>query len=413
MNFFYNITVSLADLLLKAVALFDPKIKLFVEGRKQTFARLRESIKKEDKVIWFHCASLGEFEQGRPIIEGAKKQFKDHKILLTFFSPSGYEVRKNYTLADLIVYLPLDTKNNAKMFVAMAHPSLAVFIKYEFWPNMLNALKVSQTPAILVSGIFRADQAFFKFYGGWMRSSLKSFSHLFVQNENSKALLNQIEIKNVTVSGDTRFDRVFAIAQQDNQLDFIQNFVGDNYTLVAGSTWPRDEELLVSYINDNPGTDEKYIIAPHNINDKAIQELKSSIKKKTILFSERDGSEDARVFIVDTIGILTKIYSYANVAYVGGGFGKSGIHNVLEPAAFGCPLIIGPNFQKFQEAIDLVDNQACQVIIDQTTLNHYLDKLRSDENIRLKKGNAAKNYVLENTGATKIILDCMRDILKQ
>jgi len=413
MNFFYNITVSLADLLLKAVALFDPKIKLFVEGRKQTFARLRESIKKEDKVIWFHCASLGEFEQGRPIIEGAKKQFKDHKILLTFFSPSGYEVRKNYTLADLIVYLPLDTKNNAKMFVAMAHPSLAVFIKYEFWPNMLNALKVSQTPAILVSGIFRADQAFFKFYGGWMRSSLKSFSHFFVQNENSKALLNQIEIKNVTVSGDTRFDRVFAIAQQDNQLDFIQNFVGDNYTLVAGSTWPRDEELLVSYINDNPGTDEKYIIAPHNINDKAIQELKSSIKKKTILFSERDGSEDARVFIVDTIGILTKIYSYANVAYVGGGFGKSGIHNVLEPAAFGCPLIIGPNFQKFQEAIDLVDNQACQVIIDQTTLNHYLDKLRSDENIRLKKGNAARNYVLENTGATKIILDCMKDILKQ
>jgi len=277
----------------------------------------------------------------------------------------------------------------------------------------LNALEVSQTPAILVSGIFRADQAFFKFYGGWMRSSLKSFSHFFVQNENSKALLNQIEIKNVTVSGDTRFDRVFAIAQQDNQLDFIQNFVGDNYTLVAGSTWPRDEELLVSYINDNPGTDEKYIIAPHNINDKAIQELKSSIKKKTILFSERDGSEDARVFIVDTIGILTKIYSYANVAYVGGGFGKSGIHNVLEPAAFGCPLIIGPNFQKFQEAVDLVDNQACQAIIDQTTLNHYLDKLRSDEIMRLKKGNAARNYVLENTGATKIILNCMKDTLKQ
>lgn len=412
MNFFYNITVSLADLLLKVIAFFNPKIRLFVEGRKETFAKLRESIKKDDRVIWFHCASLGEFEQGRPIIEAAKTQFTDHKILLTFFSPSGYEVRKNYAFADVIVYLPMDRKSEAKKFVAMAHPSLAVFIKYEFWPNMLNALQVSQTPAILVSGIFRADQAFFKFYGGWMRSSLNSFSQFFVQNENSKALLAQIDITNVTVSGDTRFDRVFAITQQDNHLDFIQNFVGDKYTLVAGSTWSRDEELLVSYINDNPGTDEKYIIAPHNINEKAIKELKDSIKKKTILFSEKNRSENARVFIIDTIGILTKIYSYADVAYVGGGFMKSGIHNVLEPAAFGCPLVIGPNYQKFQEAVDLVNEQACESVIDQTTLKQCLDKLRSDETLRIKKGKIARNYVLENTGATKIILDYMKGILK-
>ena len=412
MKFFYNITVFLADLLLKAIALFDPKIKLFVEGRRETFARLSEAIRKEDRVIWFHCASLGEFEQGRPIIEAAKTQFKDHKILLTFFSPSGYEVRKNYAFADLIVYLPMDKKSEAKKFVAMAHPCLAVFIKYEFWPNILNELKNEQIPVILVSGIFRQDQAFFKFYGGWMRSTLHSFSHLFVQNENSKALLREIDFKNVTVSGDTRFDRVFAISQQDNSLDFIEAFAGDQYTLVAGSTWPGDEELLVKYINDSSGTDDRYIIAPHNINEKAIRELKDSIKKKTVLYSEKEPTANARVFIVDTIGILNKIYSYADVAYIGGGFGKSGIHNLLEPAAFGCPLIIGPNYQKFQEAVDLVDNRACEVIADQNKLNHCLDRLRSDETLRLKKGSTAKNYVQENTGATKIIMDYMKHIIK-
>ena len=412
MKFFYNITVFLADLLLKAIALFDPKIKLFVEGRRETFVRLNEAIGREDRVIWFHCASLGEFEQGRPIIEAAKTQFKDHKILLTFFSPSGYEVRKNYAFADLIVYLPLDKKSEAKKFVAMAHPSLAVFIKYEFWPNILNELKNEKIPVILVSGIFRQDQAFFKFYGGWMRSTLHSFSHFFVQNEGSKALLQEIDFKNVTVSGDTRFDRVFAISQQDNSLDFIEAFVGNQYTLVAGSTWPGDEELLVKYINDDPGTDERYIIAPHNINEKAIRELKDSIKKKTVLYSEKEPTANARVFIVDTIGILNKIYSYGDVAYVGGGFGKSGIHNVLEPAAFGCPLIIGPNYQKFREAVDLVDNGACEVITDQYALKHCLDKLRSDETLRLKKGRTAKSYVQENTGATKIIMDYMKHILK-
>lgn len=412
MKFFYNITVFLADLLLKAIALFNPKIKLFVEGRRETFVRLSEAIRKEDRVIWFHCASLGEFEQGRPIIEAAKKQFKDHKILLTFFSPSGYEVRKNYAFADLIVYLPMDKKSEAKKFVAMVHPSLAVFVKYEFWPNILNELKNGQFPVILVSGIFRQDQAFFKFYGGWMRSTLHSFSHFFVQNEGSKALLQEIDFKNVTVSGDTRFDRVFDISQQDNSLDFIEAFVGDQYTLVAGSTWPGDEELLVKYINDDPGTDERYIIAPHNINERAIRELKDSIKKKTVLYSEKEPTENARVFIVDTIGILNKIYSYGDVAYVGGGFGKSGIHNLLEPAAFGCPLIIGPNYQKFREAVDLVDNRACEVIADQNELTHCLDKLRSDESLRLKKGRNAKSYVQENTGATKIIMDYMKHILK-
>jgi len=412
MKFFYNITVFLADLLLKAIALFNPKIKLFVEGRRETFARLNEAIGREDRVIWFHCASLGEFEQGRPIIEAAKTQFKDHKILLTFFSPSGYEVRKNYAFADLIVYLPLDKKSEVKKFVAMAHPSLAVFIKYEFWPNILNELKNEQIPVILVSGIFRQAQAFFKFYGGWMRSTLHSFIHFFVQNENSKALLQEIDFKNVTVSGDTRFDRVFAISQQNNSLDFIEAFVRNQYTLVAGSTWPGDEELLVKYINDDFGTDERYIIAPHNINEKAIRELKDSIKKKTVLYSDKEPTANARVFIVDTIGILNKIYSYGDVAYVGGGFGKSGIHNVLEPAAFGCPLIIGPNYQKFREAVDLVDNGACEVITDQHTLKQCLDKLRSDETLRSKKGRTAKSYVQENTGATKIIIDYMKHILK-
>ena len=403
MKFFYNITVFLADLLLRALALFNPKIKLFVEGRRETFARLNEAIRKEDRVIWFHCASLGEFEQGRPIIEAARSQFKERKILLTFFSPSGYEVRKNYAFADLIIYLPMDKKSEAKKFVAMAHPSLAVFIKYEFWPNILDELKKRQIPVILVSGIFRQDQSFFKFYGGWMRRTLHSFSHFFVQNESSKALLQEIDFNNVTVSGDTRFDRVFAISQQDNKLDFMEAFVGNQYTLVAGSTWPADEMLLVKYINDHAGQDEKYIIAPHNIDGKDIRELKDSIKKKTVLYSEKEPSANARVFIVDTIGLLNKIYSYADVAYVGGGFGKSGIHNVLEPAAFGCPLIIGPNYQKFQEARDLVEKGACEVIADQNSLRHCLDRLRSDATLRLKKGSTAKNYVQKTQGQQKLL----------
>jgi 3-deoxy-D-manno-octulosonic-acid transferase len=406
MNLIYNIAVYTVGFVLKIVAIFNKKIALFLKGRKQTFHLLNAKIAKDDSVIWFHCASLGEFEQGRPLIEKIKKDFPNYKILLTFFSPSGYEVRKDYAFADVITYLPLDTKRNAKKFVKMAHPEMAIFVKYEFWPNFLQVLKKKNIDTILVSGIFRKNQSFFKFYGAWMRKSLQTFSHFFVQNENSKKLLQNIDFKNVTISGDTRFDRVYEITKHDNYLQFVQDFVQNKYILVAGSTWPKDEELLVNYINNYASDDEKFIIAPHNVNEKTIQDLQQSILKKSILFSDKVKDNSVQVLIINTIGILTKIYSYADVAYIGGGFGV-GIHNVLEPASFGIPLIIGPNYQKFQEAVDLVDLNACKVVDNKEDLNTELTTLFNDENYRMQKGKITKSYIEKNIGASQIIMNYM------
>ena len=408
MYFLYNIAIYLTGFLLKIVSLFNKKLLLFVQGRKETFNKLSSAISKNDQTIWFHCASLGEFEQGRPIIEKIRSKYPHYKIVLTFFSPSGYEVRKNYAFADVVTYLPLDTKINAKKFLEIVHPSMAVFVKYEFWPNILKALKKQNTETILVSGIFRENQAFFKSYGGWMKNSLKAFSHFFVQNEASYKLLQQIGFKNVTLSGDTRFDRVYEITNQDNDLPFMEDFIQNKYTLVAGSTWPKDEAHLVNYINFHASENEKFVIAPHNMNEKTIGELKNSIHKKTTLFSDKKRDNDAQVFIVDTIGILTKIYSYSNAAYIGGGF-ENGIHNILEPATFGVPLVIGPNYKKFQEAIDLVHLGACDVVKDSAALNEHLSRLFKDVAYRIKKGDISKNYIEENIGATKIILNYMTD----
>ncbi|MFK5957350.1 MAG: glycosyltransferase N-terminal domain-containing protein [Lutibacter sp.] len=406
MNFLYNILVLIVGFLLKIIAVFNKKIKLFVEGRKETFLKLTTTISKKDNVIWFHCASLGEFEQGRPILEKLKIENPTHKIVLTFFSPSGYEVRKNYEIADVICYLPIDTKHKAKKFLDTVNPQLAIFVKYEFWPNILNELKKREIKTILVSGIFRNTQSFFKWYGSWMRNSLKAFEHFFVQDENSKKLLNSINFSNVTVSGDTRFDRVFEITKQDNQLSFIEEFINNKYTLVAGSTWKEDEELLVEYINNAASENEKFIIAPHNINAEAIKKLKNLIIKKTVLFSEKEQQklENHQVFIIDTVGILTKIYSYASVAYVGGGFTKSGVHNVLEPASYGIPIIIGPNYYKFNEAIDLVKEEACFTINNSKKLSVLLEKLFQFNEFREKTGNNALKYVIDKTGATTKIL---------
>lgn len=403
MNLFYNIAVYTAGFLLKIIAIFNNKIALFLHGRKETFHLINAKISKDDEVIWMHCASLGEFEQGRPLIEAIKNSFPDIKIVLTFFSPSGYEVRKNYAHADVITYLPLDTKRNASKFVEMVHPKMAIFVKYEFWPNILHALKKRNIDTILVSGIFRANQIFFTFYGGWMRKSLEAFSHFFLQNESSKNLLQKIGFDNVTVTGDTRFDRVFEITKQDNHLQFVEDFVQHKYTLVAGSTWPKDEELLVSYINNFASPDEKFILAPHTITQKTIQDLQQSIKKKTILFTDKKKDNSAQVIIINTIGILTKIYSYANVAYVGGGFGV-GLHNILEPASFGVPLIIGPNYKKFQEAVELVDLKACKVVVNKEELQTELNHLFQDKNYRLQQEKITKNYIEKNIGATKIIM---------
>lgn len=405
MLFLYNLAIYIAGFFLRIIALFSPKIKLFIEGRKNVFSILEKKINKEDKTIWFHSASLGEYEQGLPVIEKIKEKYPSHKIIVTFFSPSGYEVRKNNTIADVTIYLPLDTKANAKKFIKIVHPELAFFIKYEFWLNYLKELENNKTPTYLISGIFRDNQMFFKWYGGFYRKALKAFTYFFVQNEKSKQKVESLGFTNVIVSGDTRFDRVNAILERDNSLDFIESFKNNQPVIVIGSSWPKDEVILSEYINQASST-VKFIIAPHNIKTDQIANLKSQITKSTILYSEKENTDLSKynVLIVDTVGLLTKIYSYGTIAYVGGGFGNPGIHNILEPATFGIPIIIGPNYFNFAEAVSLVELQGCSVISNSNELKNIFDKLLSDHSFYIKKSKICASFIQNNKGATETIM---------
>lgn len=406
MLFLYNILISVAGFFLKIIALFNKKIKLFIDGRKQSFQLLSQNLNPNDRVIWFHVASLGEYEQGLPVMEEFKKKFPNHKLVLTFFSPSGYEVRKNNPIADVTVYLPWDTKRNVRKFLKIVQPEKAIFVKYEFWINYLSELKKEKIPTYLISGIFRENQAFFKWYGGFYRKALQTFDYFFVQNENSKKLAESIGFTNVTVSGDTRFDRVFAISERNNHLDFVEQFKGNDLLFVAGSTWEADEKLLVEYINKT-NNKAKFILAPHNIKPEQISNLKSQINKPVILFSgkETKNLSDFDVMIVDIIGLLTKIYSYADLAYVGGGFGNPGVHNVLEPAVFGIPIVIGENYSHFAEATKLVNLGGVLSVKNQTELNTTLDKLFQNRNFSSEIGKICSDFVLNQKGATQVIMN--------
>ncbi len=401
----YSLLTQLAGFALKIVALFSPKIKLFVLGRKDVFATLSKKVAPLDKTIWFHAASLGEYEQGLPVMEKIRILYPDHKIVLTFFSPSGYEIRKNTKAADVVVYLPLDTLANAKKFMQLVHPDMAFFIKYEFWPNYLNELKKANVTTYLISGLFRPNHAFFKWYGGFYREAFKAFNHFFVQYESSKQLLSTIGFTNVTISGDTRYDRVSEILERDNTLPFIEEFSNKKTLVVLGSSWPRDEALLFDFINSSINV--KYIIAPHTFAEDHISSLKKNIFKNTILFSEKEGKNLAEydVMIVNTIGILGKIYSYADVAYVGGGFGTAGLHNILEPAAFGVPVIIGPNHQKFPEAVALVQMGGVTVVKNKAEMEDTLSSLIHNDDYRWEKGHIAGTFVTMNRGAVSIIIN--------
>ncbi len=407
----YNLAIVIVSFFLKIVAVFNPKIKLFVHGRKNTFYDLVSQISKEDHIIWLHTASLGEYEQGLPIIEKLKVAYPSHNILVTFFSPSGYEVKKNSSAANIVTYLPLDTQKNAEQFLAIVHPELAIFVKYEIWPNYLRALKKKQIPTLLISSIFTKEQIFFKWFGGFLRQALSTFTHFFVQDKNSELLLNSIHLNNGSISGDTRFDRVSEIVEQDNSLEFMTSFKNDTLCLVCGSTWPEDEAILIDYINSSPKP-IKFVLAPHTIKAGQIDKLVKSVSKKTVLYSEIQDKDLSQfeVLIVDTIGILTKIYSYADIAYVGGGF-ATGLHNTLEPAVFGIPVIIGPKYHGFKEAEDLVSQQGILVVKNNSELGDLLNKLEDNKKYLKTTGDINASYIAKNKGASLQIMDYIRTLI--
>ncbi len=410
LSLIYNLLIYLTHFGLKCVAPFNKKIKLGVIGRSKAFRVLKSSLKTQDKTLWFHCASLGEYEQGLPVFQVLRKHYKTHKIILTFFSPSGYQIRKNSPIADIVVYLPLDTKKNAKAFLNIVNPELSIFVKYDIWPNFLGELKLRGRRAILISAVFREKQPFFKFYGKTLRTALFAFEHIFTQNEASKTLLKSIHYTNVTVSGDTRFDRVSSQLKTDNSLGFINEFKNNNLCIVAGSSWPEDENLFVNFINSEYSKGLKFIIAPHNIKALQIQTLKEKLNTKVVLFSSKENQKlsSAQVFIVDTIGILSKIYSYADVAYVGGAMGNTGLHNTLEPAVFGVPIIIGNNHSKFPEAKSMIDLKGMFSVSNQKEFNTVLNELIKNQSKRVSSGKKNSDYIKKNQGAVIQILDYLR-----
>lgn len=414
----YTILIHATAFGLQFAQFFSPKLKQFVAGRKETYRILSEKLDPNKETVWFHCASLGEFEQGFPIMQEVKTKFPQYQLVISFFSPSGYENKKNTPIADAVVYLPLDTKKNAVKFIERLNPIVSIFVKYEIWPNYLNTLKKKNLKTILVSGVFRKDQLFFKSYGSFMRKSLSTFDHFFVQEENSEALLQSIQLNNITISGDTRFDRVSHQIEINNRLDFMDAFLGETHDLciVCGSTWTEDEEVLLAYINKAPSS-IKFVIAPHEIEAKRISEFQKKLKgKSSVLYSEfKTGSstesslDKTNILIVDTVGFLTKIYSYADIAYVGGAMGTSGLHNILEPATFGVPVIIGKEYSKFPEASKLRSLAGLFSVATKEECTTILNKLADNSSFRNKTGMICGHWINSNTGATKIVMQHLID----
>ena len=406
--FFYNIFLLLFRAGINLASLFNHKAKKWVTGRKGIFERMEAAIPKGGAIIWMHCASLGEFEQGRPVIEQLKKDYPAYKILLTFFSPSGYEAQKNYAAADWVFYLPIDGPRNAKRFLEIVQPSLVIFVKYEFWYYYLKKIKYRNIPLILISALFRKDMSFFKWYGGLQRKMLSRFEQLFVQNKTSKVLVDYLGLASITtVSGDTRFDRVVEIAGNFQPISAIEKFVGTSKTIVAGSTWKEDEEVLqkvVAAIND-PSL--KLILAPHEINEKHIHSIKE-LFPGAMLFSELKDNftqpATSNILIIDNIGMLSKLYRYSYISYIGGGLKSSGIHNVLEAAVYNKIVLFGPFYKKYSEAIGLVNAKGAISFTDEKDLKSIIENLIKGEEDYMSGSEAAGNFVQTNKGATKKIL---------
>lgn len=401
----YSLGMHLFSFALLLASPFNEKARLLRRGRREVWNQLARYV-NSSKCVWIHAASLGEFEQGRPLIEAIRAKYPERKIVLTFFSPSGYEVRKNYALADLVCYMPGDTFFNAKRFIRLINPEMAFFVKYEFWHFHLHELKRKNIPVYGVSVIFRHDQQFFKFWGFWPRKALRCFTHFYLQDKKSAELLDSIKITCHTVAGDTRFDRVAEIAASSPEDNIAMRFAKNARVIVAGSSWQPDEDLLINYINNSP-EDMKMILVPHEIDDEHIKEITLKIEVPYFLYKNATANpEHFKVMVVNTIGLLSAIYKYGQIAYIGGGFGK-GIHNTLEAATYGMPVLWGPNYRKFNEAKELVERGAGYVITSQEELNSTLNSLWNDNDKLIQAGINAKKYVDSMCGATAMI---MRDL---
>jgi 3-deoxy-D-manno-octulosonic-acid transferase len=408
-NFLYRLFIHLFGLTIKIASPFNPKAKVWIQGRQKLLNRLENAIRPGERITWMHCSSLGEFEQGRPVLEKLKIANPQFKILLTFFSPSGYEVRKNYTGADYIFYLPVDSPRNAQAFFDIVKPSLILFIKYEFWHFYLQEAKKRNVPLLLVSGIFRKTQPFFKPYGLFHRNMLSCFTHFFVQNKESVTLLNSIGIsKNVSLTGDTRFDRVIEIAEKFEPIPFFANFCKEHEVIVAGSTWSEDDEELAHYANTKSNI--RFIVAPHDVSTERLKECKR-LYKHSSYYSEISSpiASHTNTIIIDNIGMLNKLYKYATVSYVGGGFGADGVHNVLEAAVFGVPVVFGPEYKKFYEAIELIRAGGGISIKNSLELENKLDLLLKKDQQYLKASEASRQYVYSKAGSTDQIIKFIQE----
>lgn len=410
---FYSILLSIVSFILPISGWFSKKMRLFVQGRKGLIKYMEEIRDPEDKIIWIHAASLGEYEQAIPIINSLRKEYASYKIWLTFFSPSGYEIKKNTDEVDYVSYMPLDTPKNARQFISTLQPSLAIFVKYEIWPNFLKELEQQNISRILVSALFRPNQSFFKHPNGFQSKALRRFNKIGVQDTNSLTLLNSIGYTDVIISGDTRYDRVIEQTNRDNTLDFLDRFCSNaSLCIVCGSTWGEDEAVLLDFIQSAPEY-IKFVIAPHQIQANRMEKFRSSLQKKTSLWSELENSdlEGSSVFILDTIGYLGRAYAYADIAYVGGAIGTTGLHNILEPATFGIPVLYGRNTDKHPEAEELEQANGGIFISNAIQANQVLKKLTTEETYRNNIGKNAKLFIQQKAGATEKSMQLLRKYL--
>ena len=411
MRVIYNIVILQIKSLLFILKFFNSKIRSFVEERKKVLEILEKTISKTDNYIWIHVASLGEYEQGLPIFKEIKSLYKNHKIVLSFFSSSGYQVRKNNPIGDITVYLPLDTSKNSRKFVSLINPKMVFFVKYEFWPNYLQNLEKNSIPTFLLAGLFRENHWFFRWYGSGFLNLLKSsITHFFVQNKDSIDLLINNNITNCTLMGDSRFDRVNTLLDQNNNIENIKEFIGNRICFVGGSTWKEDESLMIDYINKN-NNNLVWIIAPHQINLKHITDFQQKIKRKSILHSNlnQNNITTTKVLIIDSVGILTKLYSYSDISYVGGGMGNSGLHNILEPAIFKNPILIGKNYINFPEARDLISKNGAISVKDSKEFENILNELIENKRKRSIMGGNNFDYIKSNLGATKNVISYLKE----